>query len=124
MALAQAKMPDLKIPNGTNVSNIWKARELYEDAEDLELLADVVTDGAITYTVEITSDFEPTAAGFWATLQDAGADFAPPLAGKAKKLPTEALAASGIRIKASAPVTADRNWRAAKQYLAGVGFAL
>lgn len=124
MALATAKCPDLKIPNGTSVSNIWKAREVYEDAEDLQLMADVVTDGALTYTVEITSDFEPTAAGFWVTLQDAGADFAPPVAGKAKKLPTEALSATGIRIKASGNVTADRNWRAAKQYLAGVGFAL
>jgi hypothetical protein len=116
MALNAAKLPDLIIPSGTNVSNIWKAREIYEDAEDIELLADSVVDGVITYTLEITNDFEPSAGGFWATLQDAAADVAPPLTGKSKALPREALSATGIRVKSSANVTANRNWRASKRY--------
>ncbi len=110
------RIQDLMIPSGTNISNIWKSREVYDDAEDVELLADSVTDGVITYTVEITSDNDPSAAGFWSTLQDAAADVSPPLAGKTKALPKAALAATGIRIKSSANVTANRNWRAVKHY--------
>ena len=123
MSTASNKLADLVIPNGTNVSNIWKAREVYEDANEVLLLAVNVTDGAITYTVEVTDDFEPTAGGFWSTLQEAGADFAPPLAGKSKALPRVALGSTGIRIKSSANVTADRTWGASKQYGAAPSYA-
>lgn len=115
---AVAKLKDLVVPNGTNVSNILKAREIYEDAITVGLTGENVTDGALTYTVEVTDDLEPAAGGVWSTLQEAGADYAPPLQGKAKRLPLEALAYTGIRIKSSGNVTADRTFGASKQYFA------
>jgi len=122
MSTASNKLANLVIPSGTNVSNIWKAREVYEDAVSVFLTGENVTDGVITYTVEVTDDFEPSASGTWSTLQDAGADYAPALQGKAKALPQVALAATGIRIKSSANVTADRTWGATKQYGAAPAF--
>lgn len=119
MFTATAKLVNLVIPNTTNVSNIIKAITAYEDAQILMLTGENVTDGAITYTVEVTDDFEPSAGGTWSTLQDAGVDVVPPLQGKAKSLPFSALGATGFRLKSSAPVTADRTWGASKQYIAG-----
>lgn len=113
---ATVKLANLVVPTGTNVSNIWKSREIYDDAIFVLLTGENPTDGVITYTVEVTDDLEPSAAGTWSTLVDAGADFAPPLQGKAKALPLHALAATGIRIKSSANVTADRIFGASKQY--------
>lgn len=111
------KLQDLVIPSGTNVSNIWKAREVYDDAENVLLTAENVADGVITYTIETTDDPEPSTSSAWSTLQDAGASFNPGNTnGRSLLLPRHALAATGIRVKSSANVTANRTWGASKQY--------
>lgn len=118
MPLRTVKVADLVIPNGSNISNIFTAREVYEDAEQLVATGENVTDGALTYTWEGTDDAAPTAGGTWSTLVDAGADAAPALQGKAKLLPYQGLALTGLRIKSSSNVTANRTWGSSKQYRA------
>jgi len=112
------KLKELRILSGTAVSNVIRAREQYEDASIIALFGDDVTDGVITYTLEVTNDAEPAAPTFY-TLQigDPAADAVPPLQDKAKVF-VELCAVAGFRIKASANVTADRFWQATKQYLA------
>jgi hypothetical protein len=122
MSYAVAKLKDLVIPNGTSVSNILLAREAYEDAIRMLVTGEAVADGAITYTLDVTDDAEPTAGGVWRTLQilngAALADFPLPNANtKTCALPIEALASTGMRAHSSAPVTADRTFGSAKQYL-------
>lgn len=119
---ACAKLKDLVIPNGTNVSNIWLAKEVYEDALSVLLTGESVTDAGITYTVEVTDDANPVAGSTWSTYQilngAALANFVPtPTNGSGFNLPQGALASTGIRIKASGNVTADRTFGASKQYI-------
>jgi hypothetical protein len=113
---ATVKLTDFVIPNGTSISNILPARSSYEDAQLILLTGENVADGAITYTLEVTDDPEPSVASAWFTLQDTGGDFVPPLQGKAKAAPLAALSATGLRIKSSANVTASRTFGASKQY--------
>jgi len=120
-ARSSVKLADLVIPSGTSVSNIWTAREVYGDAERVLLAGEDVVDGVITYTVEVTDDITPAASGTWRTFQILNgatlADFVPSnLNTKAFGLPQDALAATGIRIKSSANVTANRIFGASKQY--------
>jgi len=122
MSSGTVKLQDLLILNTAVVSNIWTARGVYEDAEDVILTGENVTDGVLTYTLEVTDDLDPTAASPWSTLQDAGADFVPPLQGKSKAIPRAALAATGIRARISAAATANRNFGASKRYVAAVAF--
>lgn len=122
MSYAVAKLKDLVIPNGTSVSNILLAREVYEDAIRMLVTGEAVADGVITYTLDVTDDSEPTAGGVWRTLQILNgavlADFPlPNVNTKTCGLPIEALASTGMRVHSSAPVTADRTFGAAKQYL-------
>ncbi|SRR5258705_13634669 len=115
-----SKLEDLLIPNGTNVSNNIRI----EDAEALLVIADSVTDGVLTYTFEVTTDISslgaPAAGAVFATLQNATpADVVPPLAGKARSLIDEIKGCIYIRIKSSANVTANRNWRVGKTTYSG-----
>lgn len=113
--LATVKVADLTIPNTASVSNVLKAREAYEDAEELTLYAPAAL-GAATYTIEVTDDPD-VAAPVWRTFQEGTtpADAAPPLAAKARAY--AALAATmGVRIKSSIAEVADRTWKVSKQY--------
>lgn len=122
MARACAKLKDLVIPNGAAVSNIWTAREVYEDADQVILTSETAVDGALTYTLEVTDDANPVTGSAWSTYQilngAALADFAlPTVINKACAIPVGALGATGMRIKASGNVTADRTFGASKQHL-------
>lgn len=122
MARACAKLKDLVIPNGAAVSNIILAREVYEDADVLLLTGEAVADGALTYTIDVTDDIEPSAGGVWRTFQivngAALADWpAPNVNTKAAAIPRDALASTGLRVHASGNVTADRTFGLSKQYL-------
>lgn len=119
MATACAKLKDLVVLNGASVSNIWLAREVYEDA--VRVLMTCESADVATFTLEVTDDAEPSAAGSWKTYQELNgavlADFViPNVATKAWALPQGALASTGIRLKASGNVTADRTYGASKQY--------
>lgn len=119
MAKACAKLKDLVVPNGTSVSNIWLAREVYEDAESVLMTCESAD--AATFTLEVTDDAEPSIGGTWRTFQILnGATLAnfvvPNTATVAWGLPKDALGATGIRLKASGNVTADRTYGASKQY--------
>lgn len=92
-----------KIPNGQSVSNAIKAKG--GNNASLMVYARNATDGAITYNYQVTDN---VGVGNWYDLVDAAAaNIIPPLTGKAKALNEPAAA---YRIKASAPVTADRFW--------------
>lgn len=119
---ATAKLKDLVILNGAAVSNFWRADEVYADADNIMITRESAVDGALTFTLEVTDDAVPSAAGTWSTYQilngAALADFAvPTVAAKAFAVPMGALAATGIRIRASGNVTADRTFGASKQYV-------
>lgn len=115
-----AKGPDVKILNGQVNSNVIKAREVYEDADSLVLYGELVTDGAITYKIQATHDPD-AAAPVWADLKDAaGAAVALPIQGEARIYGygggAMLMATGGLRVVASAPVTADRFWHMTKHY--------
>lgn len=119
MPAAVARLPTLIIPNGTNVSNIWRSREVFEDCLVLAVGGISVTDGALTYTWEASDDPEVAAGGTWFTVQ-APADLAPPAQGKWLYYSigqiTPLFAAGALRIKASGNVTAQRSWAGSKQF--------
>lgn len=121
-SFATSKIGDLVVPNGTSVSNVLPATIGYEDAVNIMLHAITVADGAITYTLEVCGDADPLAAGaVFRTLQILNgavlADLAIPNTDtKSMILPYGTSAATGIRIKASGNVTANRTFRLSKQY--------
>jgi|SRR6266496_1259191 len=114
--LAVAKCPALTIPNTGTTSNVWKAREVYDDAEEICLHAPAALD-ALTFTIEVTDDPD-VQTPVWRTLQDGSppADVAPSAAGKSRAYSTGLISAGGVRLKASGAVAADRTWAATKQY--------
>lgn len=115
MSLWNDRIPDLVIPNGTNVSNILNSLA-FNDADGIMLYGLLTTDGVITYSLEVNPDARAVAGSAgWATLQigDPAGDAVPPLQGKARFY-SELAAAMAFRIKSSAPVTADRTWNANK----------
>jgi len=119
MANACARVLDLLVPNGTSVSNILIAREAYEDAINLTLSCKSAD--AATFTLEVTDDAVPSAGGSWRTYQILNgavlADYpVTNVATKAQTIPQGALASTGLRLKASGNVTADRTYGVAKQY--------
>jgi len=114
--LAVARLKPLTVPNGTNVSNVWLAREVYDDAEEVMLYGPAALD-ALTFTIEVS--FNPEAAApTWVTLQDGSpaADVTAPAATKARSYASGLISAVGVRIKASGNVAADRVFDASKQY--------
>lgn len=118
MSLFNIRLPDLVIPLGTAVSNVLNSNKCYDDAESIVLYAVNVTDGALTYTIEVNPDPNATnASPNWATLQvgdeQAVGSAVPPLATFAR-LFYELAAVMAFRIKASGNVTADRTWSADK----------
>jgi len=114
--LAVAKIGALTILNTGTTSNVFKAREVYEDAEEIQLDAPAALD-ALTFTIEVTNDPD-AAAPVFTTLQDGSppADVNPPAAGKSRSYASGLLGAGGFRIKASGAVAADRIFNATKQY--------
>lgn len=114
MSLWNDRIPNVVIPNGAAVSNIVKCIG-FNDADGIMLYGLLTTDGALTYTIEVSPEAEATAASAWMTLQigDPAGDAAPPLQGKARFY-SEIAAAMSFRIKASGNVTADRTWNASK----------
>ena len=111
--LAVARAGDLKIPNGAAVSNAFLYREVFEDAEEINLMAPAVLD-AFTFTIEVT-DVE---GGTYRTLQDGSppADVNPPAAGKARAYTSGLLSCVAFRLRSSSNVAADRIWAATKQF--------
>lgn len=122
MPLFVARLPNLTIPNGAAVSNIWNSNVVYEDSEGLMLAGINVTDGVITYVIQVCDDPAATAASTWFNLNTGAADVAPPVQGKAiiytPSLHEWLATAGSIRIQASANVTANRSWAASKQFRA------
>lgn len=113
--LASVKVADLTILNTASVSNVLKAREAYEDAEELMLYAPAAL-GAATYTIEVTDDPDAAAPVFRTYQQgDTPTDVAPPVAGKARTYVGLA-SAMGIRLKSSIAEVADRVWKVSKQF--------
>lgn len=97
------KIENIVIPNGANVSNVISAKAGRNS--NLMLYGIDTTDGALTYTIEISADNTN-----WVTLIDsAGANVTPPLTGKGKDIPTQP---AFLRIKSSGNVTAPRTWHA------------
>jgi len=60
----EARCPDLVIPNTTSDSNVLKAREVFEDADVITLYGLLTTDGAITYTIQVTNNIDAAAPTF------------------------------------------------------------
>lgn len=117
---ANAKVGDFLIASGTSVSNIITAREGYEDAYFLGVTSIDMGDAA-TFTLEVTSDPNPVAGSVWRTFQILNgatlADFViPNTSTKGYGLPREVVSFTGLRIKASGNVSADRTLRLSKQY--------
>ena len=117
---AVSKVGDFLIANGTSVSNIIIAAGGYEDAENLLVTSIDMADVA-TFTLEVTSDPNPAAGSIWRTFQVLNgavlADFViPNTSTKGYLLPWGVAAATGMRVKASGNVTADRTLRLSKQY--------
>src|SRR6267378_5400951 len=117
---AVAKVGDFLIANGTSVSNIITAAGGYEDAENL-IVTSIDMGDAATFTLEITNDPAPVAGSVWRTFQVLNgatlADFViPNTSTKGYLLPWGVAAATGMRVKASGNVTADRTLRLSKQY--------
>lgn len=95
------KVEDLVIPSGSNTSNVIKSKSGHN--QNIMLYGINTTDGAITYTIEVSSNGTD-----WVTLTDsANNNIVPPLTGKAKQLSESAVQ---LRIKSSANVTANRTW--------------
>ena len=113
--LAVGQHIQLTIPNGQANSNVLKAREAHEDAEELMLYAPAVLD-ALTFTIEVTDDPDAVTP-VWRTFQsgETPADVSPPAATKARSY-ENLTSAAGIRIHASGNVAADRIWEVTKQY--------
>lgn len=118
---ATGKIGDLVVLNGGTTSNVITAAGGYEDAENI-LAENIDLADAATFTLEVTSDADPLAAGaVFRTFQILNgavlADFVPPNnATKAYLLPWGVAAATGIRLKASVAVSANRTLRLSKQY--------
>lgn len=120
-ASATNKVVDLVIPSGQSVSNILPASLAYGDAINMILHAIDAADAAITYTLEVTGDFEPATGSAWRTFQvyvggTPTTIVVPNVNTVAVLLPYGVAAATGLRIKASANVTANRTFRLSKDY--------
>lgn len=110
-----------KITNGQTISNVVKANEVFEDAVGITLFGRNVTDGVLTYKIQVSPDMDAAAPVFY-DLEDAAAAViaAPNITGKARYY-TPSLnnwwgAAAGARIVSSAVTTGDRFWDATKQF--------
>lgn len=118
MSDSYASLPDLVIPNGSNVSNVLPGVYCFHDAKSLELYG---TDGAYaeTYTLEVNQDQNANngTAG-WVTANDAGADLTPPAAGKSKSFGEAVVGAGSLRLKSGVVVAATRTWKANKKWTA------
>lgn len=113
----------LKIVNGQTNGVPIKANEVFEDAVSVILYGRNVTDGALTYKIQVSPDMD-AAAPSWFDLETAAAVVvaAPNVTGKARHY-TPSLdnwfgSAAGVRIVSSGVVTADRIWEITKQWLA------
>lgn len=113
----------LKIVNGQTLGVPIKANEVFEDAISIILYGRNVTDGVLTYKIQVCPDMD-AAAPSWFDLETAAAAVvaAPNITGKARHY-TPSLdnwfgAAAGVRIVSSAVTTADRFWEMTKQFLA------
>lgn len=108
-----SKGPDVTIPNGTAVSNVIKAREVYSDAVGIMLYGPASLE-ADTFKIEVSPDPD-AGTPVWNDLQDDSAtNVAPPGADKARAYYILALA-GGFRITdASGNVGADRTWKMTK----------
>lgn len=113
MPNALASCPDVTIPNGTAVSNIIKAREVYEDSDAFSLFAPSALD-VHTYVIEVTPDIS-AAVPVWVVLNDGVSDVTPPAANKASVYPAPAFEAFRIKDQ-TGNVAADRTWKMRKLF--------
>src|ERR1700746_1466092 len=104
--LGEARLFPLTIPNGAAVSNFWRARDVYEDAEEIVLHAPTVLD-ALTFTIQVTDNID-AAVVVWRTLQSgsAPADVNAPAATKSLAFSSGVLSSDAIRIASSGNVAA------------------
>lgn len=117
---AVAKVADFVIGIGTAVSNIITAAGGYEDAENLIVTSIDMADAA-TFTLEVTTDAVADVNATWRTFQVLNgavlADFViPNTSTKGYLLPWGVASATGLRVKASGNVSANRTLRLSKQY--------
>lgn len=112
----------LKIVNGQTNGVPIKAREVYEDALAVILYGRNVTDGVLTYKIQVSPDMD-IAVPVWYDLEDSAATVvaAPNITGKSRVYSSSLTnwwgAAEGMRIVSSAVVTADRIWEITKQWI-------
>lgn len=109
------QLPDLTIPNGAAVSNIFNSPENQDDAECVTVYSPAALD-ALTFSFEVNANAQAVAASpGWVTLQvgDPAADAVPPPAGKARTY-YELASAMAYRMKASGNVAADRIFKQSK----------
>lgn len=108
----------LKIPNTQTQSNAIKCNEVFEDAESIILYGRNVTDGVLTYKIQVSPDEGST----WYDLETAAAAVvaAPNITGKARhyaaSLDNWWGTATQMRIVSSAVVAADRFWEVTKRF--------
>lgn len=119
MSDSYASLPDLVIPNGTNVSNVLPGVYTYHDAKEIVLYGSDAGGYPETYTLEINQDQNATnATSGWVTANDLGADLTPPAAGKSKAFGEAVVAAGSLRLKAGVAVAGNRTWKANKKWMA------
>ena len=113
-------LEDITIANNATDSRIVLANE-FEDAETLILMPTGAIGGGGTISLQVTYDAVPSASGTWVTLQKAGADVVPLVAGKARAVSDDnncVPACTGFRIHGTVAFTpaqivkAVKTWRA------------
>jgi hypothetical protein len=112
----------LKIASGQTNGVPIKANEVFEDAVSILVYGRNVTDGVLTYKIQVSPDMD-AATPTWYDLEDAAAAVIalPNITGKARHY-TPSLnnwwgSATGMRAVSSAVTTADRFWEITKQFL-------
>ena len=106
-----ARLFDVVIPSGSNVTRSISGAYEYSDAVALVIQAPATLD-ALTFTIEVSND-----GTNFATLFDGVANIPVPKAGQAIQY-TEMLGSRFWRIKASGNVAADREFLVSKQWTA------
>jgi hypothetical protein len=116
METSYASLPDIVIPIGTNVSQVFNGVWAYHDAVRITIYGTGAY-GAETYTIEGNQKQDATNADSgWVTLKsdDNTTNMALPPAGEMKSYETELIGTGSFRVKASGNVAAERRWKANK----------
>ena len=118
MAGQQERLPDAVILTGASVSNIFRAKETYEDGDIIIVEAPAAYADAHTFVFETSMDEKATAASTWSRGQagDPRVDMGLPPAGKTWFI-YELAYALAFRVKdLTGNVTADTTWKLSKRF--------